>query len=269
MEKKVNGSCISELEVSITSQCQLSCFNCGFNIPNQPYPSNSKDTIQELYDGLQYLKNLKIQINTLIILGGEPSFNSELLLTAIRKFQKLSNINSIEIVTHGLTPQNIKSEVFDNIDKLTISVYFNDNKLILLWKKLIKKYYPNLILIFRMDKQWDKWIDDKVISDDEAQILFNNCWYKKHCTTLERNRLFICSRIAKMSLDNDGLLLSSITSICNIEDYLNKNEFIEACKNCTPMMKIEKIEAGQQPDNRIIRMVPKAVAFLENKLNDY
>jgi len=258
---------INELEVSITDNCHLNCDNCGFNVPKQPYPSNSTDTIEEMCKGLEYLDKLNIRIKTLVVLGGEPSFHSEKLLEAIERFAKFQHIDFIELVTHGLSPQNIEPKVLKLINKLSISVYFDSEKLILLWKKYIATFYTNVDLDFRVNKKWDRWLGDMIVSDKEAQKIFDDCWYKKHCITLERSKLFICSRIAKLGLDNEGLDINQNTTIIQVEKYLNKIDFLNACKNCIPMMKIEKIEAGKQPDNRILKMLPLAVGYLTEVLN--
>jgi organic radical activating enzyme len=259
---------IKEMEVSITSKCHLQCNQCGFNIPNQPYPSEDINTIKELYKGLEYLEKLNIKIQNLVILGGEPSSNSIKLLEAVKSFSKFKNINSIEVVTHGLTPQNFKKDVFKYIDKLAISVYYDNEELTLLWKKYISKYYPKTILNFRIDQQWDKWNGDLLVSDEEAQKLYDKCWYKKHCITLERNRLFICARIAKMSNDNEGLYVDKNTTLLEVKNYLESSMFFNSCKNCIPMMKIEKVNSGEQPDDRISKLLPFAINFIKNKLNE-
>lgn len=259
---------IREVEVSITEKCHLRCNNCGFCIPNQPLPSTTKDVISEIAKGLETLQKLDIQIGSLGILGGEPSFNKKLLEDSLIAFSKFTNIAQIELVTHGLTPQNISIESLSLLDKISISIYFDSDYLIDLWTNYIKNYAPHINLSFRKDKKWDLWFDESVVDDEKAQEMFEYCWYRKHCVTIERGRLFLCSRIPKLSNDQEGILLTSQTSLKDVRNYLNGSTFLPSCKTCTPMMGLETIAPGIQPDNRIERMTPKAIQYLENALHE-
>lgn len=259
---------IKELEVSITSKCHLRCDNCGFYIPEQPHPAMTKDVVSEITFGLSQLARLNIHIGSLAILGGEPSFNSNLLTESLKACAQFENIDQIEVVSHGLTPQFINKEAFKYIDKLTISVYFDNQELRTLWKQYIKKVAPDTELSLRVDKEWDQWISKEIVTDEKAQEMFTNCWYRKHCVTLERQRLFMCSRIPKLANDKEGIRITEQTTIEDIEKYLNQETFTASCKTCTPMMGLKKVKAGQQPDDRIQKMIPKAINYLTTALHE-
>jgi len=258
---------IKELEVSITSKCHLRCDNCGFYIPQQPEPAMTDNIITELVSGLSHLQRLNIKIVSLGVLGGEPTYNQKTLETALKEFAKFENIERVEVVSHGLTPQNISKETLKLLNKLTISIYFDSEELISLWKKYLNKFAPELELSLRTDKEWDKWLGSEVADDNKAQEMFDNCWYRKHCVTLERQRLFICSRIAKLSKDQEGIIINDQTSLSDIENYLNQTSFISSCKSCTPMMGLPTLKAGQQPDDRVLKMIPSAINFLKTELH--
>jgi len=258
---------IRELEVSITSKCHLRCDNCGFYIPHQPNPAQTENIISEIVYGLSHLQRLNIKIGSLGILGGEPTFNQNILATALKEFSKFDNIERIEVVSHGLTPQNISKETLQFIDKLTISIYFESEELSQLWKTYLDKFAPHIELSLRTDKEWDKWLGSEIADDSKAQEMFDYCWYRKHCVTLERQRLFMCSRIAKLSQDQEGIILDDKTSFDEVNNYLNQNSFIASCKTCTPMMGLQTVKAGQQPDDRILKMLPNAINFLKTELN--
>lgn len=259
---------IRELELSITPRCHLRCDNCGFYIPKQPNPTISADVVAELTSNLALLEKLNIGIKSLGILGGEPTFNQSRLTKAVSTFSTFQNIERIELVTHGLTPQNIERSALRHLNKISISIYFKSEHLLDLWQRYIDAVAPHIELSFRKDQQWDRWMGTEVVDDAEAQRMFERCWYRKHCVSLERNRLFLCSRIAKLSKDNEGLLLDESTSVEQIEQYLNQSHAIPSCNSCTPMMNLPTIRAGQQPDNRILKMVPNAIKFLENYINE-
>lgn len=258
---------IRELEVSITTKCHLRCNNCGFYIPNQPNPTISENVIDELVLSLSYLEKLKIRIGSLAILGGEPTAAPDLLERSVLAFSQFKNIESIEVVTHGLTPQGLSKKVLNGITKLTISVYFNNQILLDLWQSYLQQIAPHVWLSFRTDKEWDKWIGSETVNDLKAQVMFDQCWYRKHCTSIERNRLFLCSRISKLSKDDEGLLLSEKTGLKDIKNYLNRNQFLSSCKTCIPMMGLPTVPAGKQPDSRIEKMIPKAISYLKEQLD--
>jgi len=201
------------------------------------------------------------------VLGGEPTFNQNVLETALKEFSKFDNIQRIEVVSHGLTPQNIRKETLQFIDKLTISIYFDSEELTQLWKSYLDKFAPHIELSLRTDKEWDKWLGNEVVDDIKAQEMFDYCWYRKHCVTLERKRLFMCSRIAKLSQDQEGIILDDDISFDKVKNYLNQNTFTTSCKTCTPMMGLQTVKAGQQPDDRILKLVSKAIDFLKTELN--
>lgn len=259
---------INELEVSITSKCHLRCDNCGFYIPHQPNPSLDSNVVAELVSGLTHLHRMNIEVESLAVLGGDPTYNREILDIALIEFSKFGNIKQIEIVTHGLSPQNISKTVLNIIDKLTISVYFENDDLVSLWENYLNKYAPNVVLTWRTDKEWDKWTGEELVDDTMAQKMFDYCWYRKHCVTLERQRLFACSRIAKLSQDHEGLILNNETSIEDTLNYLNQSSFLNSCRTCTPMMGLPTTKAGIQPDNRVLKMIPNAINFLKTELNE-
>jgi organic radical activating enzyme len=257
---------IRELEISITSKCHLRCSNCGFYVPDQPDPAASENIVDEISINLLRLQKLGIKIGSLGILGGEPAFNKDLLGKALREFSRFENINQLEVITHGLVPQNIPRDSLDLIDKLSISVYFDSPELLELWKTYIDMFAPSVELCLRQDEDWDQWIGEKQVSDSKAQEMFDICWYRKHCVTLERQRLFLCSRIAKRSDDAYGIFLSDETTLEEIKNYLNKDVFISSCKNCTPMMGLPSVKAGMQPDDRINKLLPAAINFLKTAI---
>lgn len=257
---------IKELEVSITSRCHLRCDNCGFYIPNQPNPGATEAIVDEIEQCLFYLENLKITIGSIAILGGEPTSAPILLDEAVLKFSRFKNIESIEVVTHGLTPHGLSKQALNGISKLTISVYFESEELQDLWRKFVKTFAPHVELCFRTDKEWDKWTGDERVDDLQAQTMFDKCWYRKHCVTIERKRLFLCSRIAKLPSDEEGIILTSNTSLEDIKRYLNQEKFLMSCKSCTPMMGLPTVRAGKQSDNRIEKMIPKAISYLQEQI---
>ena len=240
---------IRDLEVSIGNKCNLQCNECGFNVPNQRKPFIS-DPIEEIYSGLKILENLNIQIHRFPILGGEPTLYPKLLLKAVNQFRLLTSIQIYEVVTNGLNPKGLSLETLKKLDEISISVYFNNPTLLQLWKKWVNFLAPNVKVNIRDNRgKWDQNSGIFEVSKERAQTMFEECWYRKHCVTIERNRLFACSRLAKFGNDDkDGLTLNRNTKFDDIAKYLNRAECLPSCQKCTPMMGFEKQDGGIQED---------------------
>ncbi|MHA1149209.1 MAG: hypothetical protein ACTSR8_13300 [Promethearchaeota archaeon] len=260
-----NGYHIRDLEVSITNLCNLECEQCGFFVPNQRIPYID-DPIKEITNGIKILKDLGITIHRFPILGGEPLIDKYLLQRALESFRKINNFDILEIVTNGLIPQGITHKSLELIDEFTISLYFKSEELLNLWREWLKNTAPHVKFNVRIH-DWDYQYGDHLVSDLKAQEMYEKCWYRKHCTTIERNKLFICSRIAKCGEDKEGLELTNELSFDDIESYLNSETFLPSCRRCTPMMGFRKTQPGRQSNNKMSTFIDKAIKYLKDKLN--
>lgn len=257
---------IREVEVSITRQCTLACDECGFLVPNQPEPALG-EPVGEILGGLRHLKDLGIRIGNLIILGGEPTINRDLLERAVQAFRSEAITDSIEVVSNGLTPHGVTIKALAAIDRFTISVYGLNNALLDRWKRWLLHVAPHVELsIRRSDGGWDRWSEERRVPPERAQAMYEGCWYRKHCTTIERGRVFACSRIAKLSRDNEGLLLQGNTTFADIDAYLHQPDALPSCSTCTPMMGLPMVPAGVQPDDRIQRLQHRAMTWLDEAI---
>lgn len=190
---------IRELEVSITQRCNLACAQCGFMVPNQPPPAYG-DVSQEAAAGLKQLGRLGIRIGTLVVLGGEPTLDGNRLVRTLRALRGVGNFDRLEVVSNGLHPQGLTEEALRYIDRFVISVYFDDPALSELWRRWLTSVAPHVELQLRVHADgWDRWTGDEKVDEGQAQQLYDACWYRKHCITVERGRLFACSRIPKLS----------------------------------------------------------------------
>ena len=254
---------IPELELSINAKCNLRCKECGFFTPNQLKPTLLDDVIYEHTESLGILQKCDIQIGSLAILGGEPTITPLLLEKALISFSKIGNIKNIEVVSNGLYPKGLTQTSLKLINKLSISVYVDNDKFIKAWKTFITRYAPNINLEFRMQKPWDITTGNYCVSKEEANMFFKQCWYKKHCPTIERSRLFICSRSAKQGHDNDGLLLDKNTKSDDIKSYMQRDEILLSCQTCVPSMQLGKVKGGVQPSNISLNtMIKNAIKYL-------
>ncbi len=257
---------IREVEVSITRHCTLACLECGFLVPEQPSPAIG-DAVDELAWSLQVLRDAGVRIGSLGVLGGEPTINGPLLERAVVALRRIGVAERIEVVSNGLTPRGLTMTAARAIDRFTISDYGLDERLVARWRTWLSLIAPSVELVVRGPGEgWDAWTSLRRVSREKAQTFYDTCWYRNHCVTLERRRLFSCSRIAKLSRDDEGLLLAKGTPFEAIEAYLHRVEAFASCESCTPMMDLPKVPVGVQPDDRLHGLQVQALKWLDAAL---
>ena len=258
---------IRELEVSITRRCNLACAQCGFMVPDQPSPALG-DVAQEAAAGIAHLGRLGIRIGTLVVLGGEPTLDGGRLVRVLRALRGVGNFDRLEVVSNGLHPQGLTTEALQYIDRFVVSVYFDDSALSELWSRWLAAVAPHVELQLRLHADgWDRWTGDERVDDARAQQLYDACWYRKHCVTVERGRLFACSRIPKLARDAEGLPLTDDVTLASVTDYLNRNRFLPSCQTCVPMMELGTVTPGVQPDGRLVRLTTRAIRVLAARVS--
>ncbi|WP_406663953.1 radical SAM protein [Gallaecimonas sp. GXIMD1310] len=257
---------IRELEISITSRCTLACAHCGFLVPQQPAPSIG-EPVEEIIEALSNLFAAGVRVKSLAILGGEPTINGRLLERALSGISAVGIAERLEVVTNGLTPRGLTKSSLRHIHRLSVSVYGLGDAILNRYRKWMSLVAPHVELIFRMNEEgWDPWGNEREVSATQAQAMFDSCWYRRHCVTVERGRLFVCSRIAKLSRDEEGLAITADTTLEDIRGYMSQKLFLPACSTCTPMMGLELVPAGVQPDDRIPRLEAKAIEWLDAEI---
>ena len=190
-----------------------------------------------------------------------------MLERALTAFSAIGIAERLEVVTNGLTPRGLSTGSLKHIDRLSISVYGLEQTILERYRTWLSLVAPQVELVFRMNEDgWDPWFGLHEVSAAKAQKMFEDCWYRRHCTTVERGRLFVCSRMAKLSRDNEGLVIADTTTLSDIHTYLNQMTFFPACATCTPMMGLPAVPAGVQPDDRIQRLETRAVAWLDEEI---
>lgn len=257
-----------ELEVSITSRCTLACAHCGFLVPDQPEPFHG-EPVSEIAAALEALFKSGVRIDSLAILGGEPTIDGRLLERALSRISTIGIAKRLEVVTNGLTPRGLTRVSLRHIDRLSISVYGLGANILERYRTWIELVAPHVELVFRMnDEGWDPWVENLTVPAAQAQKMFDDCWYRRHCATVERGRLFVCSRIAKTAKDEEGLPITSKITLADVRGYLNRKLALDSCATCTPIMGLELVPAGVQPDNRIQRLEARAIDWLDAEIRN-
>lgn len=257
---------IRELEVSLTHRCTLDCQECGFFIREQPIPHKGPIHLTVIND-LEKLLQMGITVERLVLVGGEPTLAKETLRRVCEYARGCLGIREVEVVSNGLSPDRVDAELLRKIDRLVISEYVEGPGLIEAWERWASTVASNTKVVGRRHEKWDKFTGDVVVEPSEALQFWRTCWYRKHCITLERGRLFSCSRIPKLGNDEEGLLLRDSTTLDEIREWLNADRALPSCSNCVPMMGFPKVASGVQPDDRLKTLEPRAVRILNERVD--
>ncbi|GGB82196.1 hypothetical protein GCM10011352_05010 [Marinobacterium zhoushanense] len=256
---------IKELEISLNTKCNLRCVNCGFNIPNQPHPTSATGGNDEHVESLVHLKGLGLRIGKVVLVGGEIAFHPT-LNTDIKQIKAVSIADQIEVVTNGLYPQGFDRETLELIDSLVISDYVRTENFESIWKRYVASLSDNVDLSFRRKDSWDDWFTPVQMTTSEAKQAWDTCFYRNYDVTLERGRLFSCSRIAKNLKDEEGLEIKSIQCLNDIEGYLNSAIPRPSCSSCSPVAGLPLVEVARQPDGKLIVLSENAKRHMQQTI---
>lgn len=252
---------LPEVELSITAKCTLACDGCGFFVPRQPEPARG-NIVEAHALALSHLASAGVRIGSLAIMGGEASMLPGRLAEALTRLRQVGIVDRFEVVTNGLSPQGIPPATLRQIDRLSVSEYGYSDALIAGWRTYVAREAPSVELIFRRHADgWDAWEEVDAVDDARASQAYATCWYRRHCITVERGCLFLCSRVPKLGRDEQGLALTASTTAGDIEAYLRSPTALPSCATCGPVLSGRKILPGVQPDGRLQRLEARAVAW--------
>ncbi|WP_261859334.1 GTP 3',8-cyclase MoaA family protein [Photobacterium sanguinicancri] len=255
---------IRELELSITNQCNLNCHRCGFNIPNQVTPVNGEG-IDEHITSLRLLKTCGVKVEKIVIAGGEASL-SKSLNDHLIEIRKVGISEQIEVVTNGLYPKGITKNTLANLDSLVISDYVMTEEFENIWRQYIKALNYKGNIEFRRKTAWDDLLSEVNNDPEQTRHHWSTCFYRKYDVTLERGRLFSCSRIAKKRWDEQGLLINSETSVSDVSSYLAAKDPRTACYSCATIGNESNIPVAVQTRNNMAKIILKAEQYMRESL---
>ncbi|AMG09168.1 radical SAM protein [Vibrio parahaemolyticus] len=256
---------IRELEISVNSQCNLNCIGCGFNVPNQLSPYN-KSGVDEHISALVNLKKCGIKINKIVIAGGEATLFKDLKSTII-KISSLNISNEIELVTNGLYPKGVPSDLLNVLDSIVISDYIKTNAFESAWIDFLQGHNFKGNVDFRRKDAWDDLLSEVYNSKEETSRHWQTCFYRKFDVTLERSRIFSCSRIAKKGWDDQGLLIDDGTTSEQVINYLSDDKPKEACYSCATINRESNIKVALQSSGNLERIAAKSIQYLNENNN--
>lgn len=252
---------IKEIEITLTNKCNLSCLGCGFNVPHQVSPVVGKGIEQHL-ESLKILKKIGLKINKIVLVGGEATLLKN-LGDYIKRIKEIDICNKLELVTNGLSPKGVNKEVFSLIDSLIISDYICSDEFEYLWKKYSFHHGFHGELIFRRKDAWDDLFSELENSKIKTQEHWDKCFYRTYDVTLERGRIFSCSRIAKKNWDNQGLKINHELTLESISNYLLSSVPKDACFSCATVGNSSQIPVADQDSDIFDEIVRKAQNYIK------
>jgi hypothetical protein len=256
---------LRELEVSVTHRCTLACDECGFLVPRQPVPQHG-DVADAVIADLEKLLSVGVRVERLVLVGGEPTLAPAVLQKVCAFVRSHEEIGEVEVVSNGLSPDRVDAELLRLFDRFVISDYLEGDELVELWRAWAAEVAPEVVVEARRAESWDRWTGDESVGEEEALQMWRSCWYRKHCVTLERGRLFSCSRIPKLGSDEEGLALTDATTLDDVREWLNADRALPSCATCVPMMDFESVPVARQPDDRLERLAPRALDILSQRM---
>ena len=256
---------IRELEITVTNKCNLTCRGCGFNVPNQ-IAAVEGEGIDQHITALNKLKSLRLSIGKIVLVGGEAAL-AKSLAEYITQIRLVDIADQIELVTNGLYPQGVGQEVLKQLDSLVISDYICTDRFETHWRQYLEASGYSNKIDFRRKSAWDDLLSEVENDVSETEEHWITCFYRNCDVTLERGRLFSCSRIAKKKWDEQGLLIESITSVKEVGEYLNSAKPKKACYSCATVGSCSQIPVAEQVSTDIEKILAKAEKYMDKVIN--
>ncbi|MDF4647535.1 hypothetical protein P3488_23880, partial [Vibrio parahaemolyticus] len=91
---------------------------------------------------------------------------------------------------------------------------------------------------------------------------WQTCFYRKFDVTLERSRIFSCSRIAKKGWDDQGILIDESTTSEQVINYLSDDKPKKACYSCATINRESNIKVALQSSGNLERIAAKSIQYL-------
>ncbi len=196
------------------------------------------------------------------MVGGEVAL-AKGLSAHIKNIISVGISDKIELVTNGLYPQGITSQVLKLLDSVVISDYICSDKFEYLWRQYLSFFEFEGDITFRRKEAWDDLFSEVGNLREETIMHWKKCFYRNYDVTLERGRLFSCSRIAKKNLDHQGLSIDSNTSLEDIKNYLLSYQPKEACYSCATVGNFSRLPVAEQMNSNLDKIASKAELFMQ------
>jgi len=232
----VDGKVITRsLEIHVVDHCNLRCWGCCSLSPISSKFLASPESIAKDLN----LAKLVIAPSRLKLVGGEPLLHPDILecITCAKE----SNIApSVSITTNGFMLPKMKSEFWELIDHMTISLYPTPalpDDVIQQVKDLACEY--GVDLNWKTQQSFVGMDRDEADSEGlETEKVYSECWLRRRCHLIAHGRFYTCTRpshfhavsgLEESPYLKDGVRLEAGN---NVYDYLVSKKPLKSCFLC-------------------------------------
>lgn len=188
------------VDYHLTDICNLNCAHCNHFCPLVPKDTKHK-SIEQITADLSLLSKFKDDLETLALLGGEPTLHPQLSKICYIARNFFPN-NEISITSNGTTANKMlqwKDAIEENDIKFVVSIYPYKDDPYEDYKK-IEKIIPNNIDKWEYPTEFGMTYNLLSERNDEAtQEEINNCMKRWRCNQLLNGKLYICHYAAQFN----------------------------------------------------------------------
>lgn len=254
LKAKCNGGWfLNHLDIITTEICTLNCAFCGSLMPLYEHPENISTDIS--LEALDHLLASGCYIGTLDIIGGEPFLNQPLMRSILQRYKDSEQIVAFQTISNGTVVPNDETCVAMQDNGRFYVIFSNYGELSKRQEEAAEKldrYGIPYVILEKEDitsKDGTLWIDYGEVRHydfpaEKHQKMFDMCMDGKECTTILKDKLYICPRIAHgvnigMIPDNLDRLYIDLSKASswqdqgrNIQAFLYHPIYPPACEWC-------------------------------------
>lgn len=235
----MNGWKLFHLDITVTTSCTLKCKFCGSLMP---YYSCKKDISDETtLRSIDYILQSGAYIKELVLIGGEPLLNQNLMIKILEKYSENPQIGNFQVITNGtIMPSTELCETMAETGKCYVifsnygALSKNQDEAV----RLLHRYNIEATVIgddYITLENGIQWIDYGEVKhydfpNAKHQAMFDKCMDAERCTVLINDKVYLCPRIAHGV--NAGLIPSNLSNLClDFSDDAVKNKEIESFRD--------------------------------------
>lgn len=229
------------LEVQVASGCNLRCARCCTFAPHLSESFVEPEAFAaDLARAAAVLAPRRFKLT-----GGEPLRHPKLVeLLQLARAAAIAPV--LQVTTNGLLLATAPEALFQAVDRLQVSHYASAPLSPSALERIRARCEANGVeLEVRSVSSFQRMSPAGLLHDSAAtQAAFEGCWLRHRCHTLDRGRLYLCSRPPRQGeflrahgqpspdLTDDGLALESVDLPEAVEALLHRTEPLAACRGC-------------------------------------
>ncbi|MBQ9071926.1 MAG: glycosyltransferase [Bacilli bacterium] len=236
---------LSYLEIHLADHCNLNCKGCCHFSPISEKKELSADSLEKDLSKLSELISGKL--DRMVLLGGEPLLNKE-LLQILKICREYFRNTDIQLLTNGLLLLNESLDFWNVCRENNIQINITKYPVGIDYDKIINCIKENNIKYFVYDngniddKKFDKYCFDLSKLQNADNNFYEKCVMAKDCAYLEDGKIYPCQLASNIKhfnkyfglnieqSENDYIDIHSCSFEQDIYEFLSHP--IEFCKYC-------------------------------------